>query len=292
VAKAYELMIQQQMNQRLSEIGKSTSGQQGENENQAVKEGWERGLQLLIRLAANSRYFSDAAPKVPADVAYGEAAAGMCIDFYGRSESEAVADDLGRTRLQYNNVRGGTSVGADSIALLRGAPHPETAKAFIDFVMSCEGQKLWDFRPGTPGGPIRYSLRRLPIRREFYREPFRSFMADREADPYRDAQAFHYNEAWTAPLFSTLRFLVRVMCIDSREELVAARAAIGDAPVDSPAFQKLLDISRVRYDIALHQIRETLRSADRLNEIRLANLLVTHFRNQYREAARMAQQSK
>ena len=291
VAKAYELMIQQQMNQRLSEIGKSTSSQQGENENQAVKEGWERGLQLLIRLAANSRYFSDAAPKVLADVAYGEAAAGMCIDFYGRSESEAVADDLGRTRLQYNNVRGGTSVGADSIALLRGAPHPETAKAFIDFVMSCEGQKLWDFRPGTPGGPIRYSLRRLPIRREFYREPFRSFMADREADPYRDAQAFHYNEAWTAPLFSTLRFLVRVMCIDSREELVAARAAIGDAPVDSPAFQKLLDISRVRYDIAL-QIRETLRSADRLNEIRLANLLVTHFRNQYREAARMAQQSK
>jgi hypothetical protein len=82
------------------------------------------------------------------------------------------------------------------------------------------------------------------------------------------------------------------MCIDSREELVAARAAIGDAPVDSPAFQKLLDISRVRYDVALQQIRETLRSADRLNEIRLANLLVTHFRNQYREAARMAQQSK
>jgi iron(III) transport system substrate-binding protein len=292
VAKAYELMIQQQMNQRLSEIEKSTSSQQGENENQAVKEGWERGLQLLIQLAANSRYFSDAAPKVPADVAYGEAAAGMCIDFYGRSESEAVADDLGRTRLQYNNVRGGTSVGADSIALLRGAPHPETAKAFIDFVMSCEGQKLWDFRPGTPGGPIRYSLRRLPIRREFYREPFRSSMADREADPYRDAQAFHYNEAWTAPLFSTLRFLVRVMCIDAREELVAARTAIGDAPVNSPAFQKLLDISRVRYDVALQQIRETLRSADRLNEIRLANLLVTHFRNQYREAARMAQQSK
>jgi iron(III) transport system substrate-binding protein len=292
VAKAYELMIQQQMNQRLSEIGKSTSSQQGENENQAVKEGWERGLQLLIQLAANSRYFSDAAPKVPADVAYGEAAAGMCIDFYGRSESEAVADDLGRTRLQYNNVRGGTSVGADAIALLRGAPHPETAKAFIDFVMSCEGQKLWDFRPGTPGGPIRYSLRRLPIRREFYREPFRSFMADREADPYRDAQAFHYNEAWTAPLFSTLRFLVRVMCIDAREELVAARTAIGDAPVNSPAFQKLLDISRVRYDVALQQIRETLGSADRLNEIRLANLLVTHFRNQYREAARMAQQSK
>jgi hypothetical protein len=216
----------------------------------------------------------------------------MCIDFYGRSESEAVADQRGRTRLQYSNVSGGTSIGADSIALLRGALHPEIAKAFIDFVMSSEGQKLWDFRPGTPGGPVRYSLRRLPIRREFYREPFRSFMADREADPYRDAQAFLYHEAWTAPLFSTLRFLVRVMCIDSREELVAARTAIGDAPVSSPAFQKLLDVSRVQYDIALHQIRETLRSADRLNEVRLADLLACHFRNQYREAEKMARQSK
>src|ERR1700736_2194009 len=264
VAKAYELMIQQQMNQRLSEITGST--QEEPAESQAVREGWERGLQLLIQLAANSRYFSDAATKVPADVAYGEAAAGMCIDFYGRSESEAVSDPRGQTRMQYGNVRGGTSVGADSIALLRGAPHPETGKAFIDFVMSREGQKLWDFRLQTPGGPVRYSLRRLPIRREFYKEPFRSFMADPEADPYRDAQAFQYHEPWTAPLFSTLRFLVRAMCIDSREELVAARSAIGDAPVNSPAFQKLLDVSRVRYDISLRQIRETLRAADRLNE--------------------------
>jgi iron(III) transport system substrate-binding protein len=291
-AKAYELIIQQQMNQRLAEIERSTSTPQQESESQAIKEGWDRGLQLLIQLAANSRYFSDSAPKVPADVAYGEAAAGMCIDFYGRSESEAVADKAGQTRLHYTNVRGGTSVGADSIALLRGAPHPETAKTFIDFVLSLEGQKLWDFRPGTPGGPVRYSLRRLPIRREFYREPLRSSMVDGDADPYRDAQAFEYHEAWTGPLFSTLRFLVRVMCIDSREELVAARAAIGSAPVSSPSFQKLLDVSCVQYDIALHQIRETLRSADRLNEARLADRLVRRFRNQYREADRIARQSK
>ena len=291
LAKVYELMVQQQMNQRLSEIGKSTNNQQEQNENQAVREGWERGLQLIIQLAANSRYFSDSAAKVPADVAYGEAAAGMCIDFYGRSESQAVADGEGRTRLRYNSVIGGTSVGADSIALLRGAPHTETGKVFIDFVMSLEGQKLWNFRPGTPGGPVRYSLRRLPIRRDFYREPLRSFMADREVDPYRDAQVFQYHQAWTAPLFATLRFLVRVMCIDSRGELVAARAALGDAPVSSPAFQKLLDVSSVRYDVAMSEIRETLRSAGRLNEVRLADLLATHFRNQYREAERIAEQS-
>src|SRR6202022_3962015 len=108
VAKAYELMIQQQMNQRLSEIAGST--QEEPAESRAVREGWERGLQLLIQLAANSRYFSDAAAKVPVDVAYGEAAAGMCIDFYGRSESEAVSDKNGRPRLKYKSVWGGTSV--------------------------------------------------------------------------------------------------------------------------------------------------------------------------------------
>jgi iron(III) transport system substrate-binding protein len=185
-------------------------------------------------------------------------------------------------------VLGGTSVGADSIALLRGAPHPQIAKAFIDFVLKLEGQKIWDFRTGTPGGPERYALRRLPIRREFYREPLRAYMADVEADPYRDAQEFEYHEAWTAPLFSTIRFLVRVMCIDSREELVSARKAIGSAPIDSPAFQKLLDVSRIRYEVATQQIRETLRSADRLKEVQLAEELTTYFRNQYREAERMA----
>ncbi len=294
VAKAFELMVQQQMNQRLAELAAASAGDQSpeQREKQAVIEGWARGLQLLIRLAANSRYFSDAASKVPMDVAYGEAAAGMCIDFYGRFESEAVADKNGRTRLHYTSVVGGTSIGADSIALLRGAPHPQVAKVFIDFALKLEGQKLWDFRLGTPGGPERYALRRLPIRREFYREPLRAYMADREADPYRDAQAFEYHEAWTAPLFSAIRFLVRVMCIDSREELVSARKTIGGEPIDSPAIQKLLDVSRVRYDIAMQQIRDTLRSADRVKEVRLAEELTTYFRNQYREAERMARAGK
>jgi iron(III) transport system substrate-binding protein len=83
--------------------------------------------------------------------------------------------------------------------------------------------------------------------------------------------------------------LVRVMCIDSREELVSARKAIGDGPADSPAYQKLLDVSRVRYEIAMRQIRDTLRSADRVKEVRLAEELTTYFRNQYREAQRIAQ---
>ncbi len=293
VAKAFELIIQQQMSQRLTELISSNSGlQKTELEKQAVREGWARGLQLLIRLAANSRYFSDAAPKIPIDVAYGEAAAGMCIDFYGRFESEAVADNKGRSRLKYVGVVGGTSVGADSIALLRGSPHSQVAKAFIDFVLTEEGQKLWNYRVGTPGGPVRFALRRLPIRKEFYRPPLQAFMADGDADPYRSGHAFEYHEAWTAPLFSAIRFLVQVMCIDSREELVAARMKIGNQSFDSPAFQKLTDVSRVRYDVAMSEIRQALQSADRLKEVLLAEELTTWFRNQYRQAGGLAERSR
>jgi hypothetical protein len=82
------------------------------------------------------------------------------------------------------------------------------------------------------------------------------------------------------------------MCIDSREELVSARKAIGNEALDSPAFQKLLDVSRVRYDIAMQQIRVTLKSADRVKEVRLADELTTWFRNQYRQAEQLARTGK
>jgi iron(III) transport system substrate-binding protein len=293
VAKAFELIVQQQMNERLAELAASNLDRPRDQlEKQAVTEGWARGLQLLIRLGANSRYFTDSAATIPVDVAYGEAAAGMCIDFYGRFESEAVADANGRSRLKYTGVVGGTSVGADSIALLRGAPHPEVAKAFIDFVLTLDGQKLWDYRVGTPGGPVRYALRRLPIRKEFYGQPYQAYMSDNGVNPYQSAQAFEYHEAWTAPLFSAIRFLVQVMCIDAHQELVGAAKAIGNRPLDSPAFSKLIDVSRVRYDIAMHEIRDTLRSADQVKQIRLAEDLTSYFRAQYRDAERMARQGK
>jgi hypothetical protein len=48
----------------------------------------------------------------------------------------------------------------------------------------------------------------------------------------------------------------------------------------------------VRYDIAMQQIRDTLRSADRVKEVRLAEELTTYFRSQYREAERMARGRK
>jgi iron(III) transport system substrate-binding protein len=92
----------------------------------------------------------------------------MCIDFYGRSAEEDVRKADGTSRVGFIAPLGGTSISVDPIGLLRGAPDPEIATAFIEFVLGEPGQKLWSFRVGEPGGPHQHALRRLPVRHDLY----------------------------------------------------------------------------------------------------------------------------
>ena len=141
------MIIQQQIQEAFLEASGSP------NEETCLQLGWARGLQIIQRASANARYFTNAASQVPVDVSLGDAAIGMCIDFYGRFQSEAIRVEDSRSRLQYFTPAGGSAVGVDPIALFRGAPNAEAAKMFIEFVLSLEGQKLWDFKVGAPGGP-------------------------------------------------------------------------------------------------------------------------------------------
>ena len=72
--------------------------------NAGVRLGWTRGLQLIQRISANSRYFTDSATKIPLEVAQGDAACGMCIDFYGLSFEDLVRKDDGTTRVEPSDV--------------------------------------------------------------------------------------------------------------------------------------------------------------------------------------------
>jgi ABC-type Fe3+ transport system substrate-binding protein len=283
-AKAFEMVIQQQMQERMRKGGAS--------EEQMLSEGWVRGLQLLQKAGANARYFTDAAPKVPMDVSLGDAAIGMCIDFYGRFQSEAVRLSNGDSRLQYFTPKGGSSVGVDPIGLLRGAPHPELAAAFIEFVLSIEGQKLWNFRVGTPGGPERYALRRLPVRKELYAAEYNPYRSDPEVDPYEDAKNFTYHEAWTGPVFRPMTFIIRVMCLDTHDELAAAWRALINAGFPPEATRVFSDMAGVGLAEARGAINDALRAADRINEVRLAKQLSDRFRAQYRETIRLAREGK
>ncbi|MDX2080993.1 MAG: extracellular solute-binding protein [Terrimicrobiaceae bacterium] len=283
-AKAFEMVIQQQMQELVRETGSDDPA--------VLALGWARGLQIIQQASANARYFTDAAGKVPMDVSLGDAAIGMCIDFYGRFQSEAVRVGDEPSRLQYFTPAGGSSVGVDPIGLLRGAPNREVAEEFIAFVLSIEGQKLWNFKVGTPGGPVRYALRRLPVRKELYAPEFQPFRSDPDVLPYEEAKLFTYHPKWTGPLFKTMSFIIRVMCLDSHDEQASAWKALIQAGFPREAFRRFTDMSSVDYDTAMNKIRPALSAQNRIEEVRLAKELGDAFRRQYREAEQLAREGR
>jgi iron(III) transport system substrate-binding protein len=290
MAKAFENIVQQEIWRGLPAEG---AGGGGATARQAVGDGWSRGLQTLLRISANARYFTDSSQKPPIDVAQGDCAAGICIDFYGRAQAEAVAA-RGTARLGFVTPRGGTVNSVDPIGLLRGAPHREVAERFIEYVLTTEAQKLWNFKVGTEGGPERFALRRMPVRRDFYTNTeWKSLRSDPDGAPFDDPNPLVYRPEWTGHLIRELAFVVRVMCLDSHEELKAAMRAINEAATREPAraeaaLATLLQVKAVDYEQVNGRIRQTLNARNKVDEVRLATELGEAFRRQYREAEAMA----
>lgn len=294
MTQAFEMILQQQMHILMDE-GRRTQDESGGivDEGAAVREGWMRGMRLIQKIAANARYFTDTSQKPNIDVATGDCAAGMSIDFYGRFQQENILDRSGDDRFGFHVPAGGTTVSADPLGLLRGARNREQAILFIEFVLSLEGQKLWNFKVGTEGGPETFSLRRPPIRPELYAPEWNDKRADADFNPYLAAADFTYRSDWTGQLFSELRTIIRIAFIDVRKELVAAWAAIIEARAEGRhddadrAEAVLQDLSWISYDEAATTIDGVLK-APRIEEVRLARELSDHFREQYIAARRIA----
>ncbi|MGD9780522.1 MAG: ABC transporter substrate-binding protein [Kiritimatiellia bacterium] len=271
---------------------------------QALETGWANGLRLIQKIGANSRYFTDSASKVPLDVGMGNAAAGLCIDFYGRFEAEVSNGGRANGAMAYVTPRGGSGVSADPISLLRGAPHRETARRFIEFLVGEEGQMLWCYRVGEPGGPEKYALQRFPIRRDFYPSENPAFQAAYERhrahttddlgvptlDAYRLAREYVYRPRWTAGYYGILRDLVRAMCMDSGVELRAAWKAIGEAgglEKCPRAMEALERLPRAPEPLTWVSGLAMGKKYDRLDLLREWTV---QYRAQYAEAARLARE--
>jgi iron(III) transport system substrate-binding protein len=292
IAAAFENVIQQQIHRRLDGLRAAEPGADPRTATaRAVRQGWVDGLRLLQLVGANARYFTDTSQKPPIDVAAGDCAAGMCIDFYGREQQEAVRRRNVSDRLGYVSPDGGSAYSVDPIALLRGAPHRKVAVAFMEYVLSLDGQKLWNFRTGTPGGPERFALRRLPVRRDFYsRGDWRAFRSDPEVDPYSERDVLVHHDEWTSSLFVEMEFIIRVMDVDTHQELAEAWRAVIAAPEPrrARALAALQDLSSVDYDQALGPIARTIGSRNMVDVVDLARVLGDGFRTNYRRAGRIA----
>ena len=98
--------------------------------------GWEKGWDWLRKLAVNTGIFTARSRDVPNVVAKGEFAVGFAVPSY-----MAFAEVLNGYDVKYVYPKN-AYVTPEPMAVLKGAPHARTAHAFVEFMLSEEGQKL------------------------------------------------------------------------------------------------------------------------------------------------------
>ena len=99
--------------------------------------GWEKGWDWLKKLATNTGIFAARSRDVPNVVAKGEFAVGFAVPSY-----MAFAEVLGGYDVNFVYPKN-AYVTPEPMAVLKGAPHPKAGHAFIEFLLTEEGQKIF-----------------------------------------------------------------------------------------------------------------------------------------------------
>lgn len=178
--------------------------------------GWEKGWKIITTLGANVRSFTNSASQIPKDVAIGEIAYGLSIDFYAWAQvKEAGADKIGFVMPE--NL---TIITPDAIALLKGAPNAELAKKFIRFVMSEPGQKLWLLNAKTADGPQKFQLNRFSVLPSLYTLPPQTLAV--KLNPFAWQSNFRFDPKLSAERWSIVNDLIGALVIDQKQHLTKA----------------------------------------------------------------------
>ncbi|MDR2396495.1 MAG: extracellular solute-binding protein [Puniceicoccales bacterium] len=296
VVKCFEMMIQQQMQlllkQRLEDAKIVELSK--EQLHFVLNEGWMQGLRMIQKIMANSRYFTDNSVSTIWDISIGNCTVGVIVDFYGRYQRDILRMKCHSNRVDFAMPKSGSAVSPDPISMFRGAPHPKLASTFIEYVVSEEGQDRIGLKVGSPHGPQWYPLSRTPIRKDFYVDAKRPYMLTPDLNPFASSDDFEYHPEWTAAGFKSIRFLSKVLFMDTYTELSKAWKAIIDARYagrTEDADQALAvfeDLSTISYDWMLDTLRPLLNAKRPLKEIQLSTALTCKFREQYLRAYKVA----
>lgn len=237
------------------------------------KHGWAKGWRTLRDMCANARYFSSSSTMPPIDVGQGEALAGVAIDFYGRGQAQSLlrpgaAPESGR--VGYIDPPGEVYIDADPVSILRGAPNPQLARRFIEYVLSDEGQALWQFvartdplsksnpyseaDPAIILGPAQHRLRRMPVKRSIY-ERYTPFLADK-TNPFEiasDTKARGWRDG----------MIVMMGCfgIDTSDELRSAWRSLNAARAAKVPSEQLTELEELFYALPPHEMKDGTRVA-------------------------------
>lgn len=175
--------------------------------------GWEKGWEVITTMGANVRNFSSSGSQAPKDVAVGEVAFGLAIDFYAWAQ----VAEVGEAFVGFTMPDNMTIVNPDGLGILKGAPNLPQAQAFLSFVMSEAGQKLWFLKQGAPGGPVYRQLNRFTVIPDLYRKHKED--AAVTLNPFAWHSDLVYDSELASGRWSVLNDLIGAFVIDSHDRL-------------------------------------------------------------------------
>jgi ABC-type Fe3+ transport system substrate-binding protein len=154
--------------------------------------GEDKGWDWLRRLAANTGHFTARSRDVPTVVAKGEYAAGFAVPSYMAFEEKLAGFDI-----KFVAPRN-AFVTPEPMAILAGARNPRAARAFIEFLLSERGQRVFTERglfpitpkykvQGPPGSPAELAVQ--------FTGGVRSYFESDVANVYDEAVAARRSEA-------------------------------------------------------------------------------------------------
>ena len=317
VVKCFEMLLQQQMQQACDETfpDRPTDKLSKEELRTALNLGWARGLQLIQKIMANARYFTDNSIATVWDVSQGNCTAGVVVNFYGYHQRAETLARGGKDRVRFIVPKNGACWSPDPIGLLRGAPNREVAQRFIEYIHSEEGQDRMGFklRSKTESAaetetdetnllrshqPIYHALHRTPVRKDFYTEAKKPFQSAPDTNPYNEENMFIYRADWTGPAFGASRFLSKVLFMHPYTELTRAWKAIfeaqneGRTDVAKSALSVMQDFQELTYDWISETYNPLVKSKDMRALMELETGLTKRACRQYEEAYRIATEGK
>ncbi|WP_305801363.1 ABC transporter substrate-binding protein [Thiolapillus sp.] len=186
--------------------------------------GWEEGWATWKEIAGNMKTITERSFGVPDGVNSGQF--GIGIDFFGlSSKASGFPVDFVYPRV--------TTLVPANIAIVKNAPHRETAADFIEFLLSDEGQALL----------LDPKIMRLPVNPKAYAKAPANF-----PNPFKDnsiGSGVKFDLALSKSRYNVVNSLFDVMITYRLDDLRTAVKAIQDAEAalqgnNNPAAQKLI----------------------------------------------------
>lgn len=173
-------------------------------------DGWDKGWAKWKQIAGNFKTVTERSFGVPDGVNSGAFGVGIVIDFFGlSSKGSGFPVDFVYPKT--------TTLVPANIGIIKNAPHPKAAKAFIDFLLSDQGQTIL----------LDKKIRRLPVNPDIYAQAPANF-----PNPFKDSSigsAVKFDVQLSKSRYNLVNSMFDVMITYRLDDLREATKAIQDA---------------------------------------------------------------